>query len=91
MSIQIREMDLSDKDCRPVCRKCDWECFRDPSELFGPFRDLTSSPLGFFKRMVTDRAYMKLWIQDIQYYRACDFFNGRTLPDLKKLSKWNSA
>ncbi|HEC97641.1 MAG TPA: radical SAM protein [Nitrospirae bacterium] len=85
------EMDLSDKNSSPACRKCDWECFRDPSELFGPFQDLTSSPLGFFKRMVTDRAYMKLWIQDIQYYRACDFFNGRTLPDLKKLSKWASA
>jgi hypothetical protein len=80
-----------DKDCRPECRKCDWECFRDPSELFGPLKDLASSPVGFFKLMVTDRAYMKLWIQDIQYYRACDFFNGRKLPDLKKLSKWDSV
>ena len=47
MSIQIREMDLSDKDSRPVCRKCDWECFRDPSELFGPLRDLTIIPPRF--------------------------------------------
>ncbi len=70
------------------CKRCDWECFRDPSELFGPLLSLFNHPLGLLKRLVEDRNYMKLWFQDIQYYRAADFFNGRIPPDYGRLSRW---
>jgi len=69
------------------CTSCDWECFRDPSELFGPFLDLTRSPLRFFKKLCTDGLFMKLWFNDLQYFKSCGFFNGRKPPDYKKLSK----
>jgi hypothetical protein len=29
---------------------------------------------------------MKLWLEDLRYFAACDFFNGRTAPDYKKIS-----
>lgn len=62
------------------CRACDWECFRDPSELFGPVVNGLSRPLsslinGNGKSRI---ASWRLWWSDLLYARACDFFNGRT-------------
>lgn len=82
------EFDLSKVDKKGACRKCDWECFRDPSELFGPLQSLFTKPNAFFGRIIKDRSYMKLWYQDLKYFSACDFFSGRTPPDYKKLSKF---
>lgn len=70
----------------PHCRKCDWECFRDPSELFAPFLMLTSSPIGLLKKIKNDSAYFRYWLDDLAYYRACDYFNGRKPMDIKKMS-----
>jgi hypothetical protein len=59
------------------CRLCDWECFRDPSELFGPINQLLSEPLKLLQKLKKDQDFFKYWMKDILYYLACDFFNGR--------------
>jgi len=68
-----------------ACYQCDWECFRDPSELFGPLLHVLSDPFGFLKRIRRDARYFRLWIDDLKYYRACDLFDGRKPPDLARL------
>jgi len=59
------------------CRLCDWECFRDPSELFGPIHQFLSEPLKLLQKLKRDRDFFKYWMSDIRYYLACDLFNGR--------------
>lgn len=66
---------------KPSCHECDWECFRDPSELFGPPLQLFSDPLGLLKRLKRERHYFRLWVDDINYYRACRLFDGRRPPE----------
>ncbi len=73
------------------CKKCDWECFRDPSELFGPLQSLFSRPVAFFERVLKDRAYIGLWLEDLRYSSACGFFNGRSAPDYKALSAFRQS
>lgn len=70
------------------CFMCEWECFRDPSELFGPVLQSRSDPLGLLKKMRNDPQYFRLWWDDIRYFRACDFFNGRCSPNYNKLNKF---
>ena len=70
------------------CRKCDWECFRDPSELLGPLHDLLVRPQRLAAKLVRDPEFFSLWWEDLRYYRACGFFNGRTAPDSRKLSRF---
>ncbi len=71
-----------------ACRRCDWECFRDPSELAGPLLEGLSNPLGAWKRMRSDRQYFALWLEDWRYYRACDFFDGRRPPRPRRLARF---
>ena len=59
------------------CRLCDWECFRDPSELFGPIYQLFSKPFNLLQKLKKDQTFFKYWMADIRYYLASDFFNGR--------------
>ena len=73
---------------REPCLKCDWECFRDPSEILGPLHDLRTRPGRFIYKMVRDRDWRRLWYKDLRYYRACDFFNCRVPPDMSKLGKF---
>jgi hypothetical protein len=73
------------------CTLCDWECFRDPSELSGPLLQALSDPAGLLKRVVRDREYLRVWLQDLRYYRACDFFDGRRPPNLDRLHRFHSA
>lgn len=82
------EIDLRKADKGNPCRKCDWECFRDPSEMLGPLLSLFTEPVAFVKRNMQDRTYMKLWYNDIKYFSACGFFNGRIPPDYKKLARF---
>jgi MoaA/NifB/PqqE/SkfB family radical SAM enzyme len=70
------------------CFMCEWECFRDPSELFGPVLQSVSNPLELIKKMKNDPQYFRLWWNDLKYYRACGFFNGREAPDYNKLNKF---
>jgi len=73
------------------CRRCDWECFRDPSELLGPLLQAGSDPLGLLRRLGRDPAYFRLWQEDLRYYRACDFFDGRTPPNRNRLRRFAGA
>jgi hypothetical protein len=71
-----------------VCFMCDWECFRDPSEFFGPILQSVSNPLGLIKKVKNDSQYFRLWWSDSKYYHACDFFSGRYAPYYDKLNKF---
>ncbi|MDR4506876.1 MAG: radical SAM protein [Candidatus Brocadiaceae bacterium] len=81
------ELNVKGMDDKKSCKECDWECFRDPSELFGPFQDLCTRPLHFLKQYYRDKQSVKMWLRDIRYYKACDYFNGRVPPDYEKLSR----
>lgn len=72
----------------PHCRNCDWECFRDPSELLGPFEDLTAGPAGWIKLLRGDRRQLGYWLSDLRYYRACGDFDGRRPPDRARLARY---
>jgi hypothetical protein len=65
-----------------ACTRCDWECFRDPSELFGPILDGMHRPLALLHRLRRDPRFFRYWFSDLSYYRACDFFDGRRPPRL---------
>jgi hypothetical protein len=69
------------------CHQCDWECFRDPSELFGPLLHALSNPVDLLRKIKRDQHYFRLWMDDLNYYRACDLFDGRKPPDLARLQR----
>ncbi|WP_231716450.1 radical SAM protein [Desulfosarcina alkanivorans] len=71
-----------------ACRQCDWECFRDPSALFGPLLEAAANPLGLIRRMAATPGALAAWAGDLSYYRACGFFNGRQSPDYRKLRRF---
>jgi hypothetical protein len=68
---------------KPSCQKCHWECFSDPSQLFGIARYLARHPIrGFLKKQFkaetpADPMMLQLWLEDIKYYIRHDFFDGR--------------
>jgi hypothetical protein len=68
------------KDPATSCRLCDWECFRDPSELFAPLVAFASNPLRLvsWARREPDKA--RDWFTDLRYYRACGYFSLREPP-----------
>lgn len=82
------DLDLGRAPYGPSCRKCDWECFRDPSELLAPFSEFLSSPVRLVKRLFQDSTQTSLWLGDLRYYQAADFFHGRQAPDFRKLSRF---
>ena len=59
------------------CTRCDWECFRDPSDLFGPLLDFFSNPLAAVKTFFKKPEFYRLWTSDLAYYYKCNFFDGR--------------
>ena len=71
------------------CTRCDWECFRDPSELFGPLLQAGRAPLKLLGRIRRDPGYASLWREDLAYYRACDLFDGRRPPDYQRLARFS--
>ena len=79
--------DLKDKpqNSALTCHQCDWECFRDPSELFGPLLQLFSNPFALLRRARRDGHYFRLWMKDLQYYWACELFDGRKPLDQARL------
>ena len=82
------ELDYNKIRQTEFCKKCDWECFRDPSELFGPLLSLLTKPTTFFRKIRQDKFYMSLWYQDLKYFSACNFFNGRIPPNYETLSRF---
>lgn len=77
-------------DRKAHCLKCDWECFRDPSTLFGPVSELFSNPPKLVKRISQNREFFKLWYNDVKYYKACNFFNGRETCDFDKMKAFGN-
>ncbi len=72
------------------CRKCDWKCFRDPSELFSPLLQARSTPIALLQKIFRDAEYRRLWLKDLNYYRACNFSmvaHRSTLADCKNLCR----
>ncbi len=81
------DLDMNSLAAAPaVCKKCDWECFRDPSELMGPALSVFSAPLAQALRWARDPRLLRLWIGDLAYYRACGWFNGRKPPEYKRMA-----
>jgi MoaA/NifB/PqqE/SkfB family radical SAM enzyme len=70
------------------CRRCEWECFRDPSEILGPIVALFSDPVAFYRKIVRNDAYRRLWIEDLRYYAACDFFDAGRPPEYERLARF---
>jgi hypothetical protein len=62
---------------KPFCVKCHWECFRDPSQLFGMARYMIRYPIRVFFKKEIDPRLLRLWFADIAYYMKNDFFDGR--------------
>ncbi len=62
------------------CERCDWECFRDPSHLFGPLREFFTSPAALVRRFARDPEWAKLWFGDLRYLRSCGWFDARRPP-----------
>lgn len=73
-----------DKDCH----RCDWECFRDPSELCAPFLQALHSPITLVRKMTNDPVYRRLWLEDLRYYRLCHLFDGRRTMAKKALDRF---
>jgi len=72
------------------CYRCEWECFRDPSELLGPLPQLFSEPMGLYRKFKQEQSYFKLWFNDLKYYWACDFFDGRKPPNYRRLARFHT-
>ena len=68
-----------------LCRRCDWECFRDPSELFGPILRGLSQPMRLVDEHRRDPQFLRMWVEDIRYARACSLYDGRKAPDYARL------
>ncbi len=85
----IENLDGKGIDHNRECRECDWECFRDPSELFGPLIQARSAPGSVLRKYFRDPAYFRIWWEDLKYYRACDLFDGRRPPNWKRLHRFD--
>jgi MoaA/NifB/PqqE/SkfB family radical SAM enzyme len=82
------DLNLNHLDTKAWCKQCDWECFRDPSEIAGPLLEMLRHPFKLWQRFRQDKEYAKLWYDDIKYYQACDYFNATLPPNWKKLSRF---
>lgn len=85
---EFANLDLKKLKTKEDCRRCDWECFRDPSELFSPLLDLRTSPLQLLRRFRQDSDFFRLWREDLLYYRSCHYFDGRIPADSDQLKPW---
>lgn len=83
---RLWDLDLGALPREARCRACDWECFRDPSELFGPLLDLRERPVALMRRLRETPEYARLWLEDLRYYAACDLFDARVPPDHRRLA-----
>jgi MoaA/NifB/PqqE/SkfB family radical SAM enzyme len=79
------QLDLARLKPNGDCHRCDWECFRDPSEMFAPLLQSLHQPLRLSKRFYRDRAYFQYWLEDMRYYKACGLFDGRRPMDPVRL------
>ena len=78
--------DLPEDACD--CRRCDWECFRDPSELLGPFGAALTSPVEMFRKFSSRPGAFGTWLTDLRYYLACDTFDGTRPMRAERLERF---
>jgi MoaA/NifB/PqqE/SkfB family radical SAM enzyme len=78
MGTSVAELRKSPGGQKPFCEKCHWECFMDPSQLFGILRYAIRHPFRAF--FGNGRRMPRLWFEDLKYYLACDLFDGRKPP-----------
>ena len=78
-------LDFNRLERRPHCRLCDWECFRDPSELMGPFAGAASLSATVAKSLRGGDRRLSLWRSDVRYSLAAGLFDGRRAPDMARL------
>ena len=71
-----------------TCRRCDWECFRDPSELFGPIGGALRSPFAVLRNFAATSGAFDTWLTDLRYYLACDTFDGTRPMRTEKLARF---
>lgn len=62
------------RDTRSDCRRCDWECFRDPSQVLAPLAGLLLRPDRRLRWLVSDPGSVRTWYQDWRYFSACGYF-----------------
>ncbi|MCG8636816.1 MAG: radical SAM protein, partial [Desulfobacterales bacterium] len=82
------DLDIDALDTKSRCLACDWECFRDPSELGGPVAEGLTAPWQLAARLAKDPVYTSRWFEDLRYYKACDFFDGRRPPRASSLRRF---
>ncbi|MDJ0621655.1 MAG: radical SAM protein [Desulfocapsaceae bacterium] len=70
------------------CDLCEWECFRDPSDLLGPFADIFRQPLQLVGKIVKEPRFFQLLLEDLRYYNACNYFNGRFAPQYEAMERF---
>jgi hypothetical protein len=70
------------------CDLCDWECFRDPSNLFGPLLALRRSPVRGLRRLLADPGWAGAWLEDLAYFRACGWFDATRPPEPDRLARF---
>ncbi len=73
---------------RKECQLCEWECFRDPSEMLGPLAELFSNPLRLAGKLWRDPKFFRILAEDLRYYQSCGFFNCRLPPDLQAMGRF---
>jgi hypothetical protein len=73
------------------CRSCDWECFRDPSELLGPVTGLARLSTLPLRLLGPGDEKEMVWRGDVRYAVACGLFDGRRPPDRRRLAAFAPA
>jgi hypothetical protein len=76
----VAELATRSAEEQPFCKKCHWECFMDPSQLFGILRSVIRHPLKALTGSAPDRRLLRLWLGDLKYYLDCGLFDGRKPP-----------
>jgi MoaA/NifB/PqqE/SkfB family radical SAM enzyme len=87
MGVSVAELRTLPGAQKPLCRRCHWECFMDPSQLFGILRYMIRHPFKAYFGKTLDRRMLDLWLGDITYYLSCGFFDGRKPPNGRKPPK----
>jgi len=85
------DLDLKGRPPAATCRKCDWECWRDPSQLSETALLAVRSPWALIRRTIGDPLYARTWFEDLRYMAACDYFSGRVKPDYARLAKFDRS
>jgi hypothetical protein len=80
LGASVAELRTAPGNQQSFCKKCHWECFMDPSQLFGILRQAIRHPFKTCFGKALDRDLLRLWFGDVKYYLACNFFNGRRPP-----------